>query len=297
MLAWNNWKIIFSGDIWWFQGFLTWHKIFKSLDWDSSSPLSSPKNMFSWTMKLILAKWHFSNRRGYTVKIFNQPSLPAHEIESHGKGCMSLGALLIWEFWEVFGNLSNGLCELDISPYDSQPEKSLETIYLLSFYRRNSGDWTNVPEKGICWARTISSPILPPVSRVVSNLHFPQVPENMSFPSTLNKWMGLNGILSHRKKETMRQKLSWFPATNSELTVILCSFPLAKTKRSPSTTLGLYLYLHYITIFSLKLPWITNHLLGPLVNWLSFCSAVSSISLSIGISIPKETLSVMFYAF
>lgn len=57
--VWLKWlENLFSGDSWWFHGFLTGHKILKTLNW--LSPLSSPKRMFPWTMKLMMTKWHFS---------------------------------------------------------------------------------------------------------------------------------------------------------------------------------------------------------------------------------------------
>jgi len=73
--------------------------------------------------------------------------------------------------------------------------ETLESIYFKSAIlcgnqgRRNSGDLIKDPEEAICWPRTISSPILPPAPRALSNLHFPQIPEHNNFPSlSRNEW-------------------------------------------------------------------------------------------------------------
>ena len=71
--------------------------------------------------------------------------------------------------------------------------------------RGNSGDLMKDPEEATCWARTTSIPILPPAPRVLSNLHFPQIPEHNNFPSlSTNEW-----AQKKKKKKKEMNGLKW----------------------------------------------------------------------------------------
>ena len=147
----------------------------------------------------------------------------------------------------------NSLGQSESRLYDSQPKKLKKPfILIIWFYRRNSGGLTKVPEEeAICRPRTTSSPILP--QGLFSNLHFPQIPEQLPF--TLNKWMGLNGLLLPKTIETARQKnLSIF--CQGFLQLPFAHSPLLKPKGGP--------WLCWASI----LTWAIT-----VVNCWSFCSA------------------------
>lgn len=137
-------NILFTSDIWWFYGFLTWHKLLKTLNWLSPLPFQkivSMNNEVNAGKVSFFKQRSYLKRRRYTLTFFNQLSLSAHEIESHYKGWLSLGILLIWKFWEksletfsmVWGNLRVVL----MIPNLKRPYKPF--IWILPFYRRNRG--------------------------------------------------------------------------------------------------------------------------------------------------------------
>lgn len=104
-------KILFSRDIWLFHAFLTWHKILKALGWLSSFPFQ--KKLFLWTMKLVLAKCHFSNwgpvskgRDVYWHFSTSQPSSPWNRINH----IMQINWALEHHNLSILGEIFRSLC-------------------------------------------------------------------------------------------------------------------------------------------------------------------------------------------